>query len=108
MKYFFESIWFPWILYPSLYLNWEYVDEKTARFTVSDSLIPLEFMVKFNESGLIEEMIYECNLVFCDEHHSCTKFIALYGMYCDVQGLYIPQVIKFLKMMSVKKTCTST
>ncbi len=97
IKYFFQSVWFPWILHPSLYLNWEHVDERTARFTVSDSLIPLEFIVKFNESGLIEEMRSECNLVFCDKHHSCTKFIVLYGMYCDIQGLHIPQVIKIFK-----------
>ncbi|WP_319578013.1 DUF6544 family protein [uncultured Methanospirillum sp.] len=97
LKYFFEAVWFPWIFRPSLYLNWEPIDDLCARFTVSDSLIPLNFIVKFDESGLIKEMISESSIGFFDDLTPNTTFIAIYGGYCEVRGMLIPREIKIFR-----------
>ncbi len=97
MKYFFEAVWFPWIFRPSLFLNWEPIDDLCSRFTVSDSLIPLTFIVHFDESGLMKEMISEPSMGFFDDNTPSTSFIAMYGEYCEVRGMFIPREIRIYR-----------
>jgi hypothetical protein len=53
MRYFAESAWYPTALLPSQCVQWEAVDDASARATLVDGPISLTLLFRFNDAGLI-------------------------------------------------------
>ena len=53
MRYFAESPWYPTALLPSQGVQWEAVDDASARATLVDGPISLTLLFRFNDAGLI-------------------------------------------------------
>lgn len=53
MRYFAESPWYPTALLPSQGVQWEAVDDVSAKATLIDGPIALTLLFRFNDAGLI-------------------------------------------------------
>jgi len=56
MRFFAEAAWYPTALLPSQGVQWEEVDDASAKATLKDGEITLTMLFRFNESGLIESV----------------------------------------------------
>jgi hypothetical protein len=56
MRYFAESPWYPTALLPSQGVQWEAVDDASARATIVDGPITLTLLIRFNDAGLIASL----------------------------------------------------
>jgi len=54
MCFFAETAWYPTALLPSQGVQWEAVDNRSARGTLTDGAIALTLLSTFDEQGLIE------------------------------------------------------
>jgi len=56
MRFFAEAAWYPTALLPSQGVQWEAVDDTSAKATLKDGKTSLTVLFRFNESGLIESV----------------------------------------------------
>jgi hypothetical protein len=56
MRFFAEAAWYPTALLPSQGVQWEAVDDASAKATLKDGETTLTMLFRFNESGLIESV----------------------------------------------------
>jgi len=56
MRFFAEAAWYPTALLPSQGVQWESVDDTSAKATLRDGETTLTMLFRFNESGLIESV----------------------------------------------------
>ncbi|KUO42294.1 MAG: hypothetical protein APZ16_06970 [Candidatus Hadarchaeum yellowstonense] len=56
MRFFAEAAWYPTALLPSQGVQWEAVDDVSAKATLKDGETTLTMLFRFNESGLIESV----------------------------------------------------
>ncbi|MCF8037057.1 MAG: hypothetical protein K9K62_09310 [Desulfobacteraceae bacterium] len=56
MRFFAEAVWYPTALLPSQGVQWEAVDDTSARATLEDNWIALTMIFHFNAEGLIESV----------------------------------------------------
>lgn len=56
MRFFAEAAWYPTVLLPSQGVQWESVDDTSAKATLKDGKTALTMLFRFNESGLIESV----------------------------------------------------
>ena len=56
MRFFAEAAWYPTALLPSQGVQWEAVDDTSARATLKDGETTLTMLFRFNENGLIESV----------------------------------------------------
>jgi hypothetical protein len=56
MRFFAEAPWYPTALLPSQGVQWEAVDDTSAKATLKDSATTLTMLFRFNENGLIESV----------------------------------------------------
>jgi hypothetical protein len=56
MRFFAEAAWYPTALLPSQGVQWEAVDDTSAKATLKDGKTALTVLFRFNESGLIESV----------------------------------------------------
>jgi len=54
MRFFAETVWCPTALLPSQCVQWEAVDNTSAKATLTDGETTLTMLFRFNENGLIE------------------------------------------------------
>lgn len=54
MRFFAEAAWYPTALLPSQGVQWQSVDERSARGTLTEGTINLPMLFTFNEQGLID------------------------------------------------------
>lgn len=57
MRFFAESAWYPTALLPSQRVQWEAVDDRSARGTLTDGAISVTMLFTFNELGLINTVL---------------------------------------------------
>ncbi len=56
MRFFAEAAWYPTALLPSQGVQWESVDDTSAKATLKDGETTLTMLFRFNENGLIESV----------------------------------------------------
>jgi hypothetical protein len=56
MRFFAEAAWYPTALLPSQGVQWEAVNDTSARATLKDGETTLTMLFRFNENGLIESV----------------------------------------------------
>ena len=56
LRFFAEAAWYPTALLPSQGVQWEAVDDTSAKATLKDGETALTILFRFNESGLIESV----------------------------------------------------
>jgi len=56
MRFFAEAAWYPTALLPSQGVQWEPVDDASAKATLKDDGTALTMLFRFNEDGLIESV----------------------------------------------------
>jgi hypothetical protein len=56
MRFFAEAAWYPTALLPSQGVQWEAVDDTSAKATLKDGETTLTMLFRFNENGLIESV----------------------------------------------------
>lgn len=56
MRFFAEAAWYPTTLLPSQGVQWEAVDDTSAKATLKDGETTLTMLFRFNENGLIESV----------------------------------------------------
>jgi len=56
MRFFAEAAWYPTALLPSQGVQWEPVDDASAKATLKDDETTLTMLFRFNENGLIESV----------------------------------------------------
>jgi hypothetical protein len=56
MRFFAEAAWYPTSLLPSQGVQWEAVDDTSAKATLKDGETTLTMLFRFNENGLIESV----------------------------------------------------
>jgi len=56
MRFFAEAAWYPTALLPSQGVNWEAVNDTSAKATMKDGETTLIMLFRFNEKGLIESV----------------------------------------------------
>jgi hypothetical protein len=56
MRFFAEAAWYPTALLPSQGVQWEPVDDASAKATLKDNETTLTMLFRFNENGLIESV----------------------------------------------------
>lgn len=56
MRFFAEAAWYPTALLPSQGVQWETVDDTSAKATLRDGETTLKLLFRFNEDGLIESV----------------------------------------------------
>ena len=56
MRFFAEAAWYPTALLPSQGVQWESVDDASARATLKDGQTTLTMLFRFAENGLIESV----------------------------------------------------
>ncbi len=56
MRFFAEAAWYPTALLPSQGVQWEAVDDTSAKATLRDGETTLTMLFRFNENGLIESV----------------------------------------------------
>ena len=53
MRFLVEAVWYPTALLPSQGVQWEAVDDTSAKATLKDGATTLTLLFRFNENGLI-------------------------------------------------------
>lgn len=56
LRFFAEAAWYPTVLLPSQGVQWEAVDDRSARATLTDGGLSLTLLFRFNEDGLIDSI----------------------------------------------------
>jgi hypothetical protein len=56
MRFFAEAVWYPTALLPSQGVQWEAVDDTSAKATLKDGEIKLTMLFRFSNNGLIESV----------------------------------------------------
>lgn len=56
MRYLAESVWYPTALLPSQGVQWQAVDDTSARARLSDGDVTVELLFVFNAQGLVEQV----------------------------------------------------
>jgi len=59
MRFLAEAAWYPTALLPSQGVQWEAVDDTSAKATLKDGEMTLTMLFRFNETGLIESVLAE-------------------------------------------------
>lgn len=54
MRFFIEALWYPTALLPSQGVQWQAVDERSAKATLADGPQQITLLFRFNDAGLIE------------------------------------------------------
>jgi hypothetical protein len=54
MRFLAETAWYPTVLLPSQGVRWEFVDDRSARATLTEGSISVTMLFTFNEAGFIE------------------------------------------------------
>jgi hypothetical protein len=88
-RFILESAWFPTAMLPSQGVQWEPIDETSARATFSDAGITLSMVVHFAGTGEIVRV--EADRVRdVDGEGVPTPFVARVGEYRRIDGMMIP------------------
>ncbi len=93
MRYFAEMPWYPTALLPSQGVDWEAVDDRSAKATLVDGPISLDLLFKFDDAGLINAIHADArgsgvgkDMVMLPWDCSFSKYQLRHGMLVPTRG----------------------
>ncbi len=90
MRFFAEAAWYPTALLPSRSMNWDPVDDKSARGTLVDGPLRLSLLFRFNEQGLIESVLAEARGRTVGKNIVMTPWEGRWSNYQERDGIRVP------------------
>lgn len=88
LRYLGEIVWFPGAALNS-YINWQAIDEHSARATMSYGEITASAVFRFDESGNVTE--FSCKRYMTrNGHYSLEDYLAKLGTHKEFEGINIP------------------
>ena len=90
MRFFAEASWYPTALLPSQGVDWEAVDDTSARATLKDGETTFMLLFRFNEKGLIEAVRAQTRGRTLEGKLVPTPWEARWEMYETRNGMLIP------------------
>lgn len=90
MRFFAESAWYPTVLLPSQGVQWEAVDDTSARATLQDGNITLTMLFRFHEDGWIRSVYVDDRGRLVGNEVVPTPWEGRWGSYERREGMLIP------------------
>ncbi len=94
LRYLSETPWFPTALLPSDYLNWEPLDEHSAKVVINDHGVTASVIFFFDERGAITELVSEDRYRTAGNEQIKTRWGGYYQNYSEMNGIKIPTQIE--------------
>ena len=91
MRFFAEAAWYPTALLPSQGVRWEAVDDTSAHATLTDGLLTLKLLFRFNADGLIDTVRAEARERVVDGKTFTAPWQGRYWRYAMQGGMRVPQ-----------------
>ncbi len=85
-----EAVWMPTALLPSQGVEWQGIDERHARATISDKAVAVSLEFGFNEKGEITSVYTANRYREVSGDYQSTPWGAKLGNYISVDGYRIP------------------
>ena len=90
MRFFGETAWYPTALLPSQGVQWEAVDDTSARATLKDGKTTVTMLFRFNEDNLIESVRVEARPRMIAGEMIPTQWEGRWSNYEIRDGMRIP------------------
>lgn len=90
IRYLAEAVWCPSILLPRPELQWEAIDETTARATLTDGGLSVSVVFHFNDRNEVEKVVAEGRYRAVDGGYVSTRWTGFYKEYADCGDMHIP------------------
>lgn len=90
MRFFAEAAWYPTALLPSQGVQWEEVDDRSARGTLTDGSITVTMLFVFNEQGLIDTVRAEARGRTVGGNIVPTSWSGRFWNYAERDGMLVP------------------
>lgn len=95
-RYFCGAVWFPWILEPAANIEWEPVNDYTARLKITYHTIPVHLEINFDNKGLIHTISTPGEYRNRAGNMISFDLIVSFGRYLLKQGITVPQAIDIM------------
>jgi len=90
MRYFVEMAWYPTALLPSQGVQWDAVDEHSAKATLTDGALRVTMQVTFDNAGLIESARFDARGATVGTAIVQTPWEGRWSNYQERQGMRVP------------------
>lgn len=90
MRYFAEAAWYPTALLPSQGVQWDAVDDRSAKATLRDGALSLTMQVKFDNAGLIESTRFDARGATVGKEIVQTPWESRMSNYQERDGMRVP------------------
>lgn len=90
MRFFAEAVWYPTALLPSQGVEWEEVDEDSARATLRDGDIAVTLVFHFDRDGLIDTVRAEARPRMVEGEQVATPWQGRFWNYETRDGVHVP------------------
>ncbi len=90
MRFFSEAVWYPTALLPSQGVNWEAIDDNSARGTLIDGATTVSLVFGFNTEGTIETFRADARYGTFGGKLSAMPWVGRLWDYAVRDGMYIP------------------
>ncbi len=90
MRFLAEAAWYPTALLPSQGVQWEPVDDRSARATLVDGPLGLTLLFRFNDEGLVESVRAEARGRTVGGRVVMTPWQGRWSDYRDHGGMRVP------------------
>jgi len=90
MRFFAEGAWYPTALLPSQGVQWEAVDDCSARGTLTDGAISLTMLFTFNEQGLMDTVLADARGRAVGDRVILTPWRGRFWNHGERNGMLVP------------------
>lgn len=90
MRFFAEAAWYPTALLPSQGVQWQAVDDSSARATLVDGPLRLELLFRFDTQDLIESVRADARGRTVGKHVVMTPWEGRWSNYAERDGMRVP------------------
>lgn len=92
MRFFAEAAWYPTALLPSQGVQWEAVDDHSAKATLVDGTVRVTMVFSFNDAGLIESVRVEARGATVGKTIVMIPWEARLSSYQERNGMRVPLI----------------
>jgi len=96
VRYLMEAVWYPTALLPTNGVQWQPIDNSSARMTLRDNGLSVSVTVYFDENGLINRMETFDKFRDFKNHFEKARFIMLCKDYKKFDSVPVPSTLQFI------------
>ncbi|WP_440009398.1 DUF6920 family protein [Halomicrococcus sp. SG-WS-1] len=90
MRYLAESVWFPTALLPTEGVEWEPIDERSARATLDHDGTTVSLVFHFDDRNTVERVVAEDRYRRVDDGFEPTRWTGYFRNYRHRNGMFVP------------------